>query len=254
MQNKIKDSYYSGTSGLLLPVPNKQFYPEAFKTKSRLCYYASLFNSIEINSSFYKVPLGSTVARWAGETPEDFRFTFKLFREITHRKGLVFEPGAVAQFMERIASVGNKKGCLLVQFPAGISIAQIRQVADLFACIRACDPRQEWKVAVEFRHHSWYRQDVGSLLDNYQVGWVLHDKLNEGGYMLESHLDFVYVRFHGPGGDYRGSYADEFLQEYAFYIGEWIAERKQVFAYFNNTIGSAIDNLRSLHVYVNEGL
>ncbi|ETZ23026.1 DUF72 domain-containing protein [Pedobacter sp. V48] len=252
MLSKIKGSYYSGTSGLLLPVPNKQFYPEAFKAKSRLCYYGSLFNSIEINSSFYRVPLGSTVARWAGETPEDFRFTFKLSKEITHRKGFVFEPDAVRLFIERIAAIGNKKGCLLVQFPASIRTAQTRQVAALFACIRSCDPDLEWKVSVEFRHQSWYQQGVQSLLDDYQVGWVLHDKLNAGGYMLESALDFVYVRFHGPHGDYRGSYTDDFLQEYASYIRNWIANGKHVFTYFNNTIGSALEDLQSLRAYVND--
>src|SRR5690554_3131640 len=115
-------NYYSGTSGLLLPVPNKSHYPKEFQDKSRLCYYFSLMNSIEINSSFYKIPLSATVDKWAGEVPEEFRFTFKLFKEITHNKDLAFDPNTLAKFFEIIAAVGNKKGCVLVQFPPSVRI------------------------------------------------------------------------------------------------------------------------------------
>lgn len=250
---EVKGAYYSGTSGLLLPVPNKEFYPAAFQRKSRLSYYGSLFNTIEINSSFYKVPLAGTVARWAMDTPEDFRFTFKLFREITHNKDLLFHSAAVAQFMERIGTVGNKKACLLLQFPASIRFVNIRQLITLLDCIRKADAQRSWKVAVEFRHQSWYQPETYDLLENYRMSLVLHDKLQEGGYFQDSSCDFVYVRFHGPGGDYRGSYQDDFLYEYASYIRNWIAEGKQVFTYFNNTMGNAIENLRSLRAYVNDG-
>nr|WP_068891172.1 DUF72 domain-containing protein [Pedobacter panaciterrae] len=248
----LKGEYYSGTSGLLLPVPNKEFYPMEFKTKSRLCYYGSLFNSIEINSSFYKVPQAATVARWAADTPENFKFTFKLFWEITHNNGLAFEPDSVAQFMERIAPAGHKSGCLLVQFPASIKFVHIREFVELLNCIRKADPQKLWSVAVEFRHQSWYQQETYSVLEDYEMGLVLHDKIHEGGYMLDPADDFVYVRFHGPNGDYRGSYEDSFLYEYASYIRNWIRNGKQVFAYFNNTMGNAIENLNSLRAYITD--
>src|ERR1700742_2047581 len=102
--------FYTGTSGLALPVPNKQFYPEAFKGKSRLSYYASLFNSIEINSSFYKTPIASTVRRWVQEVPEDFRFTFKLSKAVTHNKPMAFDDAVLEKFMEAIDEAGAKKG------------------------------------------------------------------------------------------------------------------------------------------------
>lgn len=250
MEEKIKAHYYSGTSGLLLPVPNKQFYPEAFKTRSRLSYYSSLFNSIEINSSFYKMPLSATVKRWVEDTTAEFRFTFKLFREITHSRNLAFEPHLVVQFMERIAAAGNKKACLLLQFPASITASHVSQLSNLLNCIHKSDPQNSWKAAVEFRHQSWYRQENYQLLEDYQMGLVLHDKLQAGGYMQDPASDFVYVRFHGPGGDYRGSYDDAFLYEYAGYIRNWIANGKQVYTYFNNTMGSALENLKSLRAYV----
>ncbi len=80
-------TFYSGTSGLVVPVP-QALYPPEFKGKSRLNYYASLFNSIEINSTFYKMPKISTVSNWAESVPDEFRFTFKLSKAITHAKGL----------------------------------------------------------------------------------------------------------------------------------------------------------------------
>ncbi len=243
-------NFYTGTSGLLLPVPNKEFYPEAFKSKSRLCYYGSLFNSIEINSSFYKVPMATTVAKWAADTPEDFKFTFKLWKMITHGKGLEFQADHIPLFFERIAAAGDKKGSLLVQFPGSIKPVHLRELEQLLIQIRAADAPRDWKVAVEFRHQSWYQTDTYDMLDALDMGLVLHDKLTEGTSLLESDSDFIYVRFHGLGGNYRGSYEDQFLYEYAFYVREWLEDGKTVYVYFNNTMGSAIQNLETLRKYV----
>jgi uncharacterized protein YecE (DUF72 family) len=116
-------SYFSGLSGLQLPIP-KYLFPEPHQASSRLSYYATFFNSIEINSSFYKIPKTTTVARWAMQVPDDFRFTFKLFKDITHVKNLKFDPALVKQFIETISAVGDKKGCLLIQFPPSLDQRQ----------------------------------------------------------------------------------------------------------------------------------
>ncbi len=246
------EKYYSGTSGLLLPVRNKEFYPEAFKTASRLHYYSSLFNSIEINSSFYKVPMASTILKWAADTQDNFKFTFKLWRGITHNKGLAFDPQAIDDFMERISAVGDKKGCVLVQFPGSIGLSYRREIEQLLMQVRQADPGNDWKTAVEFRQESWYVPDTYDLLESLGMGIVTHDKLSQGGTFVESELDFIYLRFHGPEGNYKGSYDDNFLYEYAGYLKEWLLEGKQVFTYFNNTMGSAIANLELLRHYVME--
>ncbi len=117
----MNSTLHSGTSGLVLPVP-KHLYPPEFKGKSRLTYYSSLFNSVEINSSFYKAPMISTVSKWAESVPDNFQFTFKLCKAITHVKGLLFNPEDVYDFMQTIAYAGNKIGCLLVQFPPGLKV------------------------------------------------------------------------------------------------------------------------------------
>lgn len=246
------ENYYSGTSGLLLPVPNKLFYPEAYKDRSRLCYYASLMDSIEINSSFYKMPQASTMKRWAADVPDEFRFTFKLFREITHNKDLAFDPEVISRFMHVISHVEEKKGCLLVQFPPSIRIHHLPQLRMLMSLLRDNDPEMEWKTALEFRHPSLYVEEIYELLETYQLGMVLHDKTPANSPMMETHPDFIYLRFHGPSGNYRGSYADDVLYDYASYVTGWLSEGKKVFVYFNNTMGEAINNLNTLRQLVRD--
>ncbi|MFA4870158.1 MAG: DUF72 domain-containing protein [Pedobacter sp.] len=242
--------YYSGTSGLLLPVRNKLFYPEEFKDKSRLCFYASMINSIEINSSFYKVPMAATVAKWAKDVPEGFRFTFKFSKDITHQKGLSFDPESVKHFFKVIDQVSEKRGCLLVQFPPSVRIGQIKQLGFLMAVLRECDPRKHWNIALEFRHISLYNDEIYRMLKVYDMGMVIQDMPKAVTPVLDSELPFVYLRFHGPDGSYRGTYADDFLYEYAGYINDWLAEGKTVYTYFNNTMGSALANLFTLKDFV----
>jgi uncharacterized protein YecE (DUF72 family) len=245
-----KGEYYSGTSNIVLPVPNKTLFPPNFQTKSRLCYYASLFNSLEVNSSFYKIPLGRTVAKWAADVPDDFRFTFKLWRGITHNKGLTFNPDDISRFMDVIANVGNKKGCLLVQFPASIDIVYRIKFERLLDQLRESDTQFAWKIAIEFRSSTWYIGDIYNLLATYQMGIVLHDMPASLTPMINTDAGFIYLRFHGPENGYRGSYSDDFLYEYSMYIKEWQREGKTVYVYFNNTLGDAIQNLITLNRYV----
>lgn len=246
MQKNKAVNYYSGTSGLLLPVRNKLFYPEAFKNKSRLYFYASMMNSIEVNSSFYKVPMATTVAKWANDVPEAFKFTFKLSKMITHNKGLAFDPEAIKHFMSVIDQVDDKRGCLLVQFPPSVRIAQLRQLTLLVNKLRESDPEMQWNIALEFRHISLYRDEVYKLLEEQNIGLVLQDKPPAVTPMQISELPFVYLRFHGPDGSYRGSYEDDVLSEYAGYIRDWLSEGKVVYSYFNNTMGNAVANLFTL--------
>ena len=250
MDDLSASKFFSGTSGLVLPVPNKQAYPVAFQDQPRLAFYASLFNSIEINSSFYNPPMGNTVAKWSSIVPDNFKFTYKLWRDITHNKELIFNPENVFRFMGVINRAEAKKGSLLVQFPASVKADRIPQLENLLNYIRQADPDMQWQTAVEFRHVSWYQDSTYYLLDKYGMGIVLHDMPASAAPLMETEANFIYLRFHGPNGGYRGSYTDDFLQEYASYIQDWMADGKTVYAYFNNTMGSAIDNLISLNKFV----
>lgn len=245
MSEQPRSELYLGFSGIELPIPKYQFPPE-HQSSSRLTYYATLFNTIEVNSSFYKIPMTATVSRWAASVPDNFRFTFKLFREVTHNKKLSFASSDVEAFLQTISWIGHKKGCLLVQFPPSITNEHISQLGELLRAIRIADPESHWKVAVEFRFKGWYNQDVFDLLENYAATLVLQDLPASTSPMNQVSSDIIYVRFHGPTGNYRGSYSEAFLHEYAGYITEWLSDGKKVYVYFNNTAGDAFNNCRTL--------
>ena len=239
---------------MVLPVPNKLHYPPEFQDKSRLVYYSSLFNSIEVNSSFYKLPQSSTIKKWAESVPENFRFTFKLWREITHNKALDFRPEDVQLFMERIAPASNRKGCLLGQFPPSLSVESAHRLEYLLSVINEVNAEYHWNVALEFRNRSWYTQDIYDLVQESGATIVLQDLPASATPMPEKISRFIYLRFHGPSGGYRGSYADDYLYEYAQYVSEWAAESAEVFVYFNNTMGNAVHNLVTLNKFLSENM
>ncbi|RFM27812.1 DUF72 domain-containing protein [Deminuibacter soli] len=239
--------FYCGLSGLVLPVPNKQAFPEAFREASRLQYYASLFNSIEVNSSFYKVPMPATFRKWSLDVPDDFVFTVKLNRDITHAKALAYKEADVTRFMQAANETGNKKGCLLVQFPASITDEYYEEVDLLLHRLQQHNQTgKPWQIAVEFRNSRWYNKQVYAMLDEHKACMVLHDMSNSATAVLNKKAGVAYFRFHGPEKGYRGSYSNDVLKRYAALIQQQLLRGRQVFAYFNNTLGDAIGNLYTL--------
>jgi uncharacterized protein YecE (DUF72 family) len=247
--NSYIDNFYSGCSGLQLPVPVSQF-PPAFQGKSRLAYYSSMFNSIEINSIFYKLPRSSTVANWAASVPDHFRFTFKISKTITHIKHLDFAVKDVHDFISTVEHAGEKKGCLLAQFPPSLSIDKMDKLQDLLEELGQAVQGKGWKIAFEFRNPSWYEREVYELLDEYDVSLVIHDIPSSATPLHTKNDSVIYLRFHGPEPRYRGSYGNKLLLQYAVQIREWIENGKVVYAYFNNTVGDAVGNLQTLNKYV----
>ncbi|HET6252639.1 MAG TPA: DUF72 domain-containing protein [Puia sp.] len=268
---------WAGTSGLVLPVPNKQAFPPAFRDAPRLTYYASLFNSIEINSTFYKIPKPATFARWVTEVPDNFQFTVKLWRGITHTAQLQFDPNDLDRFLHAAQHLDDKIGCLLIQFPPSLQAAAAPQLAELLAAIRRSEPdrsdphrpnpqsdlhqgtpqsgsyqstpHRSWKLAVEFRHRSWYNPEINAILSRYHATRVLHDMPASAIEELPADhptIPFIYLRFHGPAGDYKGGYPATILAAWADRINLWLSEEKAVYVYFNNTIGDALVDLARL--------
>ena len=244
---KQMGKFMAGTSGLVLTEPNKQAFPENFKDHHRLFYYASLFNSIEINSSFYKIPRCKTNRNWASLVPPDFTFTLKLWKGITHVKE--YDHKDLVNFFEAADCLADKKGSLLIQFPATTEIS-LNGLENLLKDIKTLDPNGSWKPAIEFRHARWYHQDLFCLLDEYAASLVLHDMPNSIPDRLNDKAPFIYLRFHGSAGDYRGSYENDFLFRKSVEIRQWLQEGKDVYAYFNNTIGEAAANLNTIKAMV----
>jgi uncharacterized protein YecE (DUF72 family) len=248
-QKNPPPAFYSGLSGLELPIP-KYLFPEPHQDSSRLTYYSTFFNSIEINSTFYKLPLTKTVSKWASQVPDDFKFTFKLWKEITHVKDLDFKEADVELFFKVASHTAHKKGCILVQFPPSLGKANIMQLGALLRCITQHNTGQEWKIAIEFRNRSWHHGDVYDLLESFGAAMVIQDIPKSSTPRIDHASGFIYVRFHGPTGNYRDSYSESFLSEYATYIREWLEEGKTVYTYFNNTMGDAFRNLESLNGFI----
>ena len=190
---------YTGISGLLVP-GNQSTYPPAFQGKSRLQYYAHLFNSIEINSSFYKTPQPKTVAKWGESVPDDFRFTFKLSKAVTHSKGLEYNEKELEIFMKSVAEIGNKKGCLLIQFPGSFRIDKLDRLQQLLADVEWYN-QGEWQLAVVFRHLSWYEQETTEILKEYNAITVWQDKPAAPTPTDIAEGKTVYIRLHGPDGN-----------------------------------------------------
>jgi len=244
-------SFFSGTSGLLLPVANKAAYPPDHRESSRLQYYSSLFNSIEINSTFRKIPMQRTVLRWTTEVTDDFRFTFKIPEAVSHAKELNYPPDILLRFLEVIANADTHAGCVLLQFPRSFHAEDPDAVYGLLSLIRE-NISANWDVAVEFRDISWYRKPVIKQMKRYRATYVTHDWYSTKNELPETITgSTIYLRFHGPEKGYRGSYTDDFLRQYAIRIEQWLKDKSTVYVYFNNTLGEAMGNLQTLNSMIN---
>lgn len=240
-----------GTSNIVIP-GNKLTFPPAFRAGSRLHYYGSLFNSVELNSTFYKTPKKETFEKWAAEVPEDFTFSIKLSKTITHAKNLVTDFKMIDDFMLAAAGLGKKKGCLLIQFPGKIDIEYFTIVEDILAHLDQFDGNFKWRKAVEFRNSNWYLAETYEMLNEFNTALVMHDIPKSTNDSLLTKAPLAYLRFHGEAGNYRGSYPDTALKIYAGRIRKWRKAGVDTFAYFNNTIGSAFENAQTLQKMINE--
>jgi len=237
---------YIGTSGWNYRHWREAFYPPDLRKADWLEYFASRFDSVEINNSFYRVPDRDTVASWARQTPARFRFAVKMWRGVTHFKKLKDCREHLETFFSAVSALRAKqRGPLLVQLPSN----QGKDLAKLDAFLgdlKAVAHPARWKVAVEFRNRDWLCRETYDLLDRRRASICLHD-MPPADVAEPNNASFVYFRRHGPGGDYRGSYSDEALEEDARRIDGWLDEGRSVFVYFNNDAEAcAVEDARRL--------
>lgn len=235
----------------MLPYKNQQAYPEALKGLSRLSVYSTIFNSLEVNSIFYKLPRPATINQWSESVSKEFRFTFKLWKHITHSRHLDFNNADLVKYFDVIAPAKAKAGCLLVQFPASVTCNFLKKLEHLISGIQQLN-KGVWPLAVEFRSPCWYNDETYELLNQYHASMVYHDKWGSESPQPDLEADHIYLRFHGPRGDYKGSYDPGLLHEYAGYVIDWMHSGKSVFVYFNNTIGDALGNAQALRESIRE--
>ncbi len=241
-----------GTSNGHMP-GNKSSFPREFRKTTRLHYYSRIFNSIEVNSTFYKTPLHSTFEKWAAEVPDDFRFTTKFSKEVSHAKESKYDPVLIAKFLEAASGLGNKKGCMLIQFPGKVNLQYFNHVEKILGLFRDHEASEGWQLAMEFRNQSWYISETIEMLNEHNTAMVIHDFSKAKISANTGSANFVYIRFHGPTGNYRDSYTEQVLDEKVSMIKELLYSGKDVYTYFNNTMGGAFENARYLQIKIISG-
>jgi uncharacterized protein YecE (DUF72 family) len=203
-------------------------YPKGLPPSKWLEHYTTLFDTVEVNSTFYRLPRVTAVARWVKQTPPDFLFTIKSSRYLTHIKRLTDLEGGIQRFYERIEPLvcSPKLGPVLWQLPGTFK----RDDDRLTAALEALPPGRH---CFEFRHESWFVPEVYDLLRRRAVALVIGDHPQR---LFQSHeltADWTFIRFHYGHRGRNGNYSESELEEWAQRIEGW-RRRVDVYAYFNN--------------------
>ena len=206
------------------------FYPADLPQTRWLETYASVFDTVEINNSFYRLPDASTFARWSERVPAGFLYAVKASRYLTHMKKLKDPDEPIERLFSRMRALGRRLGPVLYQLPPGFKVDVPR--LEHFLQTLPGNARH----VLEFRDPSWYSDEVYALMQRHRAALCLHDMRGSATGRLRVG-PFVYVRFHGPTGRYHGGYPDDRLQSWADWLRAQMDEGTDVHAYFNNDVG-----------------
>lgn len=219
-----------GTSGWTYDDWRGRFYPAGVRGPERLAYYARFFDTVEVNASFYRVPTETMVRSWNARLPADFHLVLKGTRLVTHVRRLADCHEELAFFFERTRALRRLR-VVLWQLPPSLR----RDVALLEGFARRLPDHV--RHAVEFRHVSWWEEQVADLLARRNIAFVAvsHPRLPD---RIFARTDLVYVRFHGLRRLYDDEYTDEELAEWARRL-DAVRAGRSVYAFFNNDPGAA---------------
>jgi uncharacterized protein YecE (DUF72 family) len=217
-----------GCSGWNYADWRERVYPKGVPPRRWLAHYSHLFETVEVNSTFYRLASETAVAGWVEQTPPGFVFALKASRYLTHMKRLTEMDRGVARYYERIAPlVGTPKlGPIVWQLPESFhrDDDRLRNALEHLPAGHHC---------FEFRHHSWFTRDVYELLRRHKVALVIGDHPQRPFQSYEMTTDWTLVRFHYGRRGRRGNYSEAELEQWAERLEGW-ARRVEVFAYFNN--------------------
>jgi uncharacterized protein YecE (DUF72 family) len=214
-----------GTSGWSYAHWIGSFYPEGTRTDAMLPFYAGRFGTVEINSTFYRLP--ESAERWRLCVAPDFVFAVKASRYITHMKKLRDPADSTRAFFECIEPLRPQLGPVLFQLPPCWRFNEPR-LAEFLASLPGAH-----RYAFELRDRSWLDERAYRLLEEHNAACCIYDL--EGFLSPEiATSDFVYVRLHGPGAAYTGSYAGNALAAWSRRIDAWRAAGRDVYCYFDN--------------------
>jgi uncharacterized protein YecE (DUF72 family) len=226
-----------GCSGWNYPHWRERVYPKGLPARRWLAHYAELFDTVEVNNTFYRLPRRDSVAAWVAESPPEFLFAVKASRFLTHMKRLTDMGQGVRRFYERIEPLVRtpKMGPVLWQLPENFH----RNDERLGAALAHLPPGRH---CFEFRHASWFCDEVYALLSEHGAALVIGDHPERPFQTHELTADWTFIRFHYGKRGRGGNYSERELGEWAERIRSWRAAA-DVYAYFNNDwMGYAVKN------------
>jgi uncharacterized protein YecE (DUF72 family) len=220
---------YLGTSGWMYRHWRETFYPRGVAQKRWLESYAERFQTVESNNAFYRLPEASTFRAWAERTPDDFVMAVKMSRFLTHIRRLTEPEEPVQRFVERASALGRKLGPVLLQLPPSleVEVGRLRRVLELIP--------PHIRVAVEFRHDSWYTDEVRDVLTAAGAAMCHADRHRVLTPPWRT-APWGYIRFHAGNGRPGGCYTRPALSAWASRIADGWARDEDVFVYFNNDV------------------
>lgn len=241
---KRKGHSYIGTSGFnYAHWSDGVFYPPKLSQRKWLEYYAEHFKTVELNVTFYRLPKPEVFTGWHDRVPKDFTYFVKGSRYITHIKRLKDVSEPLKKLFDLVKHLKEKFAGVLWQTPPSMRI-DLKLLESFLKKIK----KYKTHHAFEFRHASWWTEEVFKLLKEYGATFVDADYVKK--YAVEPlnyNFDFYYIRRHGIGGKYEGSYSKKQLKEIAEQIKSFSKSGKDAFVYFNNDAGGyAIKNATEL--------
>lgn len=218
-----------GCSGWMYGDWKGRVYPDGIPKRQWFAYYTTLFDTVELNSTFYRLPTAETVERWGASAPPGFVYALKLGAFGSHRMKLRDAARWLPNHLDRAARLGPSLGPTLVQLPPRWH----RDAARLDEFLAVAPKTMRW--AVELREPSWLHDDVFDVLARHGAALCIHDLLPDHPWVLTT--GWTYLRFHGPQArerKYWGRYGGRRLWRVADRLARWLDDAVDVYAYFNN--------------------
>ncbi len=234
-----------GCSGWNYKHWRERFYPKGMPASRWLEHYATVFDTVEVNATFYRLPKRETVQNWVEQTPDRFEFAVKASRYLTHVKRLRELPERLDRLLDPLEPLiaSNKMGPLLWQLPESFHRDDERLAEALVAF-------PDVRNGIEFRHASWFVPEVMALLREHGVALVIGDHPERPFQTRELTTDWTYVRLHLGAKDRSGNYTDPELETWKRRIAAWRSEA-EVYLYANDDWrGFALDNARWLQAHL----
>lgn len=236
-----------GTSGWHYAHWKENFYPAGVRAGDYLEFYSQRFSTVEVNNSFYRLPSPEALQSWKETVPENFRFSVKASRFITHNKKLKDAHQSSQMFFEAINILKPVLGPILFQLPPRWKYNGERLEEFLQSLSK------KFNYVFEFRHPDWMRDEAFALLRKYNASYCVHDMPDSQSPILTT-SNIAYVRFHGWLGTYGGSYTDSQLNDWAETLRKWEQQGLDTYVYFNNDLGGhAHRNAARLHALTHQG-